>query len=85
MKKTETIKNLNFHQQLNGEKIQEMTMILLLSFNNKTIYDIMCCENGEQLQQRIKEIDTNKIMGWSYVTVTNNYSFVEYKRTMISK
>ena len=77
------IKNTKFHQQLKGEKIKEMTMILLLSFNDKVIYDITCCKNKKQLQERMKEIDNNKIMGLSYVTVTNNYSFVEYKREII--
>ena len=37
MKKTETIKNLNFHKQLKGEKVQEMTIILLLNDSNNTI------------------------------------------------
>ena len=77
------IKNTKFHQQMKGEKIKEMTIVLLLSFNDKVIYDIVCCKNKKQLQQRMEEIDNNKIMGLSYVTVTNNYSFVEYKREII--
>ena len=85
MKKTETIKNLNFHRQLKSEKIQEVAIILLLSFNNKTVYDIICCKNGEQLQQRIKEININNVIGWSYVAVTDSTNFVEYKKIMISK
>ena len=84
MKKTE-IKNENFHKQLKGEKVQEMTMILLLSFNNKVIYDNVCCKNCEQLQQRILEIGNNKIIGLSYVTVTEKNKFIEYKRKLISK
>ena len=79
------IKNTKFHQQMKGEKIKEMTIVLLLSFNDKVIYDIVANKTNEQLEKRIKEIDTNKIMGWSYVTVTNNYSFVEYKRVIIKE
>ena len=78
MKKTE-IKNENFHQQVNGEKIKEVAMVLLLSFNNNIIYDIVCNKNCKQLEQRIKELD-NKIKGLSYVAVTEKMSFIEYKR-----
>ena len=85
MKKTETIKNLNFHQQIKGEKIKEMTMILLLSFNDKVIYDIVCNKNCEELQQRMEEIDNNKIIGLSYIAVTEKINFIEYKREIISK
>ena len=85
MKKTETIKNLNFHKQVKGEKIKEMTIVLLLSFNDKIIYDITCNKNSEQLNDRIKEIDNNNIIGWSYIAVTEKYNFIEYKREIISK
>ena len=86
MKKTETIKNLKFHQQLKGEKVQEMTIMLLLNdSNNKIIYDIACCNNKKQLNDRIKEIDINKIKGLCYIAVTNNYSFIEYKRVIIKE
>ena len=84
MKKTE-IKNENFHQQLGSEKIKEMTIILLLNdSNNKIIYDIACSKNSNELQQRIGELDNNKIIGLSYVAVTEKNSFVEYKREIIT-
>ena len=79
------IKNTKFHQQLKGEKVQEMTMILLLSFNNKVIYDIVANKTNEQLQKRIGELDNNNIRGFSYIAVTGNKKFIEYKRKLISK
>ena len=80
------IKNTKFHQQLKGEKVQEMTIILLLNYSNTIIYDIVCNFNFKQLQKRIKEINNNNIIkGFSYIAVTTNYSFVEYKRLIISK
>ena len=81
MKLTE-IKNENFHRQLKSEKIKEMAMILLLQLNDKIVYDIVCCETNEQLQARIKELDSN-VRGFSYIAVTDKFSFVEYKRKMI--
>ena len=79
-----TIKNKNFHLQMKGEKIQEVAIILLLSFNNKIIYDILCCKNKTQLQKRMEEIDNNKIEGLSYVIVTDSIKFIEYKRIILS-
>ena len=83
MKKTE-IKNENFHKQLGGEKIKEAAIILLLNYSNTIIYDIVCSKNSEQLKQRIGEIDNNKIIGFSYIAVTEKNSFVEYKREIIT-
>ena len=84
MKKTE-IKNEKFHQQMKGEKIKEITMILLLNdSNNKIIYDIACNKNYEQLQKRIGELDNNNIRGFSYIAVTGNKKFIEYKREIIT-
>ena len=83
MKKTE-IKNEKFHKQLGGEKIKEAAIILLLNYSNTIIYDIVCSKNYEQLQKRIKELDNNNIIGLSYVAVTENYSFVEYERKIVT-
>ena len=85
MKNIKEIKNLKFHQQMKGEKLREVTIILLLSFNNKTVYDIVCNKNNNELQQRIKELDNNNIRGLSYVAVTEKNKFIEYKRKLISK
>ena len=75
------IKNTKFHNQLKGEKIKEAAIVLLLNdSNNKIIYDITCNKTNEQLQQRIKEININNVIGWSYIAVTEKYNFVEYKR-----
>ena len=84
MKKTE-IKNINFHNQMKGEKIKEVVMVLLLNdSNNKIIYDIICINNKKQLQGRMEEIDNNKIEGLSYVIVTDSIKFIEYKRIILS-
>ena len=80
--KTE-IKNKKFHQQLGGEKIKAMTVILLLSFNDTIVYDIVCNFNCEQLKARIAEIDNNNIRGVSYIAITNSNSFIEYKRVIM--
>ena len=79
MKNITITKNENFHRQLKSEKIQEMTIILLLSFNNKTVYDIVCCNNYKQLEKRIKEV-RNNIIGIAYIAVTDSMKFIEYKR-----
>ena len=78
------IKNKKFHQQLGGEKIKEMTVILLLSFNNTIIYDIATIKNNEQLTNRIAALENN-VRGFSYVAVTENFNFIEYKRIFLSK
>ena len=84
MKKYKEIKNLNFHQQINGEKIQEVAIILLLSFDNKVIYDIVANKTNEQLNDRMQEIDNCNIVGIAYIAVTNKMSFIEYKRQIIN-
>ena len=76
--KTE-IKNTKFHNQMKSEKIKEVVMVLLLSFNNKTVYDIVCCNNYKQLEKRIKEVPNN-IIGIAYIAVTDSMKFIEYKR-----
>ena len=83
MKNTKEIKNVNFHQQLGGEKIREVAAILLLQFNDNIIYDIACCFDNEQIKKRIKEI--NNVTGLSYVAVTTNFKFVEYKKIILNK
>ena len=85
MKNTKEIKNVNFHQQLGGEKIREAVAILLLQFNDNIIYDIACCFDNKQIKERIKEININNVTGLSYVAVTTNFKFVEYKKIILKK
>lgn len=83
MKNLTIIKNENFHNQLGGEKLTAAAIVLLLQLNDKIVYDIVCCENNKQINDRIKEIDNSKIIGLSYIVITEKAQFVEYKRIQI--